>query len=187
MSTELSWAAKRGEGERSTSGAKSARWRKQTAPKMDATASAALRTAATHCSRAPGLCSIALSGAEGATNRTAASLCRARPERSHLSRHDVQHVALSDAPSTRRTPRPAPSWGYYDRGTDEAKPRTCSRQRANQLPKRARRQAGSLGRAPQPRDYTPSPFTPSSRYGHGHALTATACGNSSDLWQNARR
>ena len=67
---------------------------------MDATASAALRTAATHCSRAPGLC-IALSGAEGATNRTAASLCRARPERSHLSRHDVQHVALSDARARR--------------------------------------------------------------------------------------
>ena len=40
---------------------------------------------------------MALSGAEGATNRTAASLCRARPERSHISRQDVQHVALSDA------------------------------------------------------------------------------------------
>ena len=64
---------------------------------MDATASAALRYSCGTLSRAPGLCSIALSGAESARNRTAAPLCRARPQRSHLSRHDVQHVALSDA------------------------------------------------------------------------------------------
>ena len=102
MSTELSLAASANRGERITSGAHTCSLARTGCTKfwmrLRPLLSVQLRHTLKQSSSRALPCTAACE-----RRRTAAYKSRARPERSHLSRQDVQHVALSTRRPTRRT------------------------------------------------------------------------------------